>query len=210
MPIRTIASGDPAAAAGSLANRLGGNWSVESLNTVTARLANGITSVDLAALIEVELAFTILIAAIGTALFLLAEVTERRRELATLEAIGAEPTQLQRALGAETTVIGVIGALTGILVGGLLGFALLQILAGVFDPPAQLPVIPFAQIGAVLLIVAGALVGGWIMRAVGFAGQGGMLYTIVVAIGGAVLLTFLYRLIFRKRERGESQYRKAA
>jgi uncharacterized membrane protein YeaQ/YmgE (transglycosylase-associated protein family) len=62
----------------------------------------------------------------------------------------------------------------------------------------------------IILGIGGALVGGWIMRAIGFAGQGGFIYTVVVAIGGAVLLTFLYRLIFRKRERGETQYRKAA
>jgi putative ABC transport system permease protein len=152
------ANGDPASAAGSLAGRLGADWSVESLNTVTARLANGITSVDLASLVEVELAFTVLIAAIGTALFLLAEIAERRRELATLEAIGAEPAQLRQALGVEAAFIGGVGAATGILVGALLGFALLQILAGVFDPPAQLPVIPIVQIGAMLLIVATALV----------------------------------------------------
>src|SRR5262249_1961050 len=49
-------------------------------------------------------------------------------------------------------------------------------------------------IGDVLLGVAGALIGGWIMRLLGGSGQGGMLYTIIVAIGGAVLLTWVYRL----------------
>jgi len=53
----------------------------------------------------------------------------------------------------------------------------------------------------ILLGIAGALVGGWIMRALGFAG-GGLLYTILVAIGGAVLLVWLYRLITRGRARG--------
>jgi uncharacterized membrane protein YeaQ/YmgE (transglycosylase-associated protein family) len=64
----------------------------------------------------------------------------------------------------------------------------------------------------IVIGIAGALVGGWIMRAIGFAGQGNMIYTILVAIGGAVLLTFLYRLVFRKRGggRGESELRKAA
>lgn len=64
----------------------------------------------------------------------------------------------------------------------------------------------------IVIGIAGALVGGWIMRAIGFTGQGGFFYTILLAIGGAVLLTFLYRLIFRKggRGSGESQFRKAA
>ncbi|MCU1296808.1 MAG: Transglycosylase associated protein [Acidobacteriaceae bacterium] len=51
--------------------------------------------------------------------------------------------------------------------------------------------------------VAGAVVGGWIMRAVGFQGQGGMLYTILVAIGGAVVLTLLYRLLVGPPGRGK-------
>jgi len=47
--------------------------------------------------------------------------------------------------------------------------------------------------------IVGAIVGGWIMRALGFSGQGGMLYTILVAIGGAIVLTLLYRLIIGTR-----------
>jgi hypothetical protein len=38
----------------------------------------------------------------------------------------------------------------------------------------------------ILIGIAGAIVGGWIMRAVGFNGHGGTLYTILVAIGGAI------------------------
>jgi len=47
--------------------------------------------------------------------------------------------------------------------------------------------------------IVGAIVGGWIMRVLGFSGQGGMLYTILVAIGGAIVLTLLYRLIIGTR-----------
>ncbi len=64
----------------------------------------------------------------------------------------------------------------------------------------------------VVIGIAGAIVGGWIMRAVGFAGRGGMIYTVLVAIGGAVVLTFLYRLIVggRGRGSGETGIRKVA
>ena len=51
----------------------------------------------------------------------------------------------------------------------------------------------------IVIGVIGAVVGGWIMRVVGFAGQGGMIYTILVAIGGAVFLTWLYRLVVGPR-----------
>ena len=159
------ATGDPAAAAADVQSRLGQTWQVDSLSNVTARLANGITSVDLGALVQIELAFAVLIAALGTALFLLAGLAERRRELATLEAIGAEPNQLRRAITAETAVIGLTGMLTGLVVGGLLGFAFLQILAGVFDPPADVPVIPFLGLLAVVVAVAAALIAATLLAA---------------------------------------------
>lgn len=51
----------------------------------------------------------------------------------------------------------------------------------------------------IVLGIVGAVVGGWIMQSLGFAGQGGMVYTILVAIGGAVILTAIIRLITRNR-----------
>jgi uncharacterized membrane protein YeaQ/YmgE (transglycosylase-associated protein family) len=41
--------------------------------------------------------------------------------------------------------------------------------------------------------IVGAIVGGFIMRFLGFAGQGGLIYTILVAILGAVVLTAVIR-----------------
>ena len=57
----------------------------------------------------------------------------------------------------------------------------------------------------ILVGIVGALVGGWIMSALGFAGQGGMIYTILVAIGGAIVLTLLYRLVTGGRGRGSGR-----
>lgn len=50
-----------------------------------------------------------------------------------------------------------------------------------------------------VLGLVGAVIGGWIMQSLGFAGQGGMIYTILVAIGGAVVLTAIIRLITGQR-----------
>jgi len=50
--------------------------------------------------------------------------------------------------------------------------------------------------------IVGALIGGWIMSALGFAARGGMIYTILVAILGAVVLTWLIRLITGNRPAG--------
>ncbi len=49
--------------------------------------------------------------------------------------------------------------------------------------------------------VIGAVVGGFLMQSVGFAGQGGLLYSVFVAVLGAVVLTLLLRLVTRGRVR---------
>ncbi len=63
----------------------------------------------------------------------------------------------------------------------------------------------------IVIGIAGGILGGWIMRALGFQGQGGTLYTILVAIGGAIVLTLIFRLIIGERGgRGAGGIRKAA
>ena len=50
--------------------------------------------------------------------------------------------------------------------------------------------------GALMDIIIGhlgALVGGFAMSLLGFSPEGGLIYTIVVAVIGAVLLTWIYR-----------------
>jgi uncharacterized membrane protein YeaQ/YmgE (transglycosylase-associated protein family) len=57
----------------------------------------------------------------------------------------------------------------------------------------------YGVFGDIIVGIIGAIVGGFIMRAVGFSSQGGMIYTIIVAIIGAVILTFILRLISGRR-----------
>lgn len=57
----------------------------------------------------------------------------------------------------------------------------------------------YGAIADIALGIVGAVVGGFIMRAIGFSDQGGMIYTIIVAIVGACLLTWLFRLITGRR-----------
>jgi uncharacterized membrane protein YeaQ/YmgE (transglycosylase-associated protein family) len=51
----------------------------------------------------------------------------------------------------------------------------------------------------IILGIVGALVGGFIARALGFSAQGGLIYTILIAIVGSVLVVFVFRLINGKR-----------
>lgn len=50
----------------------------------------------------------------------------------------------------------------------------------------------------IVIGIAGAILGGFLMRSLGFAGQGGLIYTILVAIIGAVILTAVVRLLKKK------------
>ncbi len=151
------AAGDVGAASTSLVRRLGTGWQVSDLRTTTARLANSITSVDLSGLVLLDVSFAVIIAAVGVTLFLLAGLTERRRELATLVAIGAEPKQVRVSMLGESLFVGVAGIVTGLLIGSLVGLTLLQILAGIFDPPADFPAIPLTLIGAMTGVIVVAL-----------------------------------------------------
>ena len=45
----------------------------------------------------------------------------------------------------------------------------------------------------IVLGIAGSLNGWYLMRLMGYARQGGLLYTLIVAIGGAVILTVVAR-----------------
>lgn len=55
----------------------------------------------------------------------------------------------------------------------------------------------YGAIMDILIGIAGAVVGGFIMRGLGFADSGGLLYTILVAIGGAVILVAVLRMLKR-------------
>ena len=150
------ARGDVGQASKALAASIGPTWHVDDISTTTARLANTVTAVDLGHLVQIDVGFAVVIASIGVALFLLAGIAERRRELATLRAIGAEPAHLRSLLLGETSIVAAVGVSVGLVVGLGIGGMLLQVLAGIFDPPAQIPAVPIAGVAiAVLAIVVG-------------------------------------------------------
>ena len=56
----------------------------------------------------------------------------------------------------------------------------------------------YGPIMDIVLGIVGAVIGGWIMGALGIGG-GGIIWTIIVAIIGAVILVWLVRLITGNR-----------
>lgn len=51
----------------------------------------------------------------------------------------------------------------------------------------------------IVLGIIGAIVGGYVARFLGISPAGGLIYTILIATGGAILVVFLFRLITGKR-----------
>jgi uncharacterized membrane protein YeaQ/YmgE (transglycosylase-associated protein family) len=47
----------------------------------------------------------------------------------------------------------------------------------------------------IILGIVGAIIGGFLMRLEGFSGSGGMVYTIIIAVIGAVILTWVVRKV---------------
>ena len=54
-------------------------------------------------------------------------------------------------------------------------------------------------IADIVLGIVGAVIGGYIAGALGISPVGGLLYTILIAMVGAVIIVFLFRLIMGRR-----------
>jgi uncharacterized membrane protein YeaQ/YmgE (transglycosylase-associated protein family) len=59
---------------------------------------------------------------------------------------------------------------------------------------------PGGFIITIVLSIAGTLVGGFIASALGFGGVNGLnIWSIIIAVLGAILLLFIYRLVMGRR-----------
>jgi putative ABC transport system permease protein len=107
--------------------------------------------------------FGIFYAIVGVAVFvslfgivntLSMSVIERTREIGVLRALGSTRWQVRRQIGDESLVIGLIGALLGIGVGALLGWALLEGLSsGVPGVSYRPPVTTMALVAAAGIVL---------------------------------------------------------
>jgi len=139
---------------------------VTTLGEKQAVINSSLTAVDLWQLTKLELGFSVLMTAGVAGLVLGLSLTERSRTFAILSALGARPAQIGAFLWSEGLFVVVGGALLGVAAGGGIAKMLVTILAGVFDPPPEALVIPWAYL-AVSLITAlscGALAIGLIQR----------------------------------------------
>ena len=108
-------------------------------------------------------AIAVLVAVLGIVNTLITAVLERRRELATLQAIGASRTQVERLVQWEAIYLGAIGALLGVLGGLALAWVLIAVInKQAFGWTIRMTVPLEVLLQAVMLSVGAAWIAGYL------------------------------------------------
>ncbi|WP_322474792.1 ABC transporter permease [Deinococcus sp. AB2017081] len=124
---------------------------VTDLQGARVRVSSGLTAVNLAGLSRIELGFAVLLLAGATGLVLALGLAERQRTFTVLGALGASSRQLGAFLNGEAFVIVGLGGAFGLLIGLGVAQTLVKLLQGVFDPPPEGLLLPWAYLGALLI-----------------------------------------------------------
>jgi putative ABC transport system permease protein len=121
---------------------------VTDIGSVQRMISSGLTSVNLHGLTRLELVFAVLLVMGSTGLILALGLTERRRNFAILDALGAKSSQLGAFIWSEGLLILVGGGVVGTLLGFAIAHVLVNVLTGVFDPPPEHLYIPWGYMAA--------------------------------------------------------------
>lgn len=131
---------------------------IQSTDTVVKVDSSSMTSLNLEGLGIMELVYSVIVATIGLAVFLLAMVNERRREFGTMRALGADLRTLRRFLFAEATAIGGLSLVIGTAIGFVLARLLVTLLAVIFTIPAIAPVAAWPELGMLFVLVSAGMI----------------------------------------------------
>ncbi|MEW2471342.1 FtsX-like permease family protein [Streptomyces sp. NPDC046994] len=147
-----------------LSKQLGTSATVTDLTQTRGTVGTSLTSVDLAGLTRIELAFAVLLAAGSGGLVLALGLAERRRTFAIATVLGAKKRQLRGMVITEALLLAATGLAGGALIGWILSEMLVKVLTGVFDPPPASLAVPglyltLTAVAAVGAILAAALNG---------------------------------------------------
>ncbi|MGW1068925.1 ABC transporter permease [Streptomyces aureus] len=137
-----------------LHRQLGTGATVTDLTQTRGTVGTSLTSVDLAGLTRIELAFAVLLAAGAGGLVLALGLAERRRTFAVATVLGAKSGQLRGMVLTEALLLTAGGLVGGALIGWALSEMLVKVLTGVFDPPPASLSVP----GGYLALTTGAAV----------------------------------------------------
>jgi putative ABC transport system permease protein len=125
---------------------------VTDIGSVQRMISSSLTSVNLHGLTRLELAFAVLLVMGSTGLILALGLTERRRNFAILDALGAKSSQLGAFIWSEGLLILVGGGVIGTLLGFGIAQILVKVLTGVFDPPPEHLYMPWGYMAALAAV----------------------------------------------------------
>jgi putative ABC transport system permease protein len=149
-------SDPPAVAQRIAAATRGDGVTVDDIRHQTKQTVSSITTVDLSGISRIERIFTIVLTAAAMALFVALGVSERRREFATMAAVGTPLRDVATFLYSEVALVLTAGLALAVGLGWLLSTMLVAMLQHVFDPPPDQLAIPWGFLGE----LAGATVVG--------------------------------------------------
>ncbi len=147
------------AVAASVRQLVGTSATVTDISQARGLVGSSLTSVDLSGLSKIELGFALVLVAAAGGLVTGLGLTERRRSMAIVSALGASRRQLRRLSVGEPTFVVIVGLVVGAVVGGALSYLLVKILTGVFDPPPAHLAWPWAYLTLAVLGTVAAVVG---------------------------------------------------
>ncbi len=142
-------SGDPATVARRVAAATAGaGTQVQNITQQRQVTASAITTVDLTGISRIEEAFALVLAAAAMGLFVALGIAERRRELATMAALGAPLRDVGAFLWSEAALVLGTALVLAAGLGWLLSEMLVAMLQHVFDPPPDALAIPWGFLAA--------------------------------------------------------------
>ncbi|WP_020677593.1 ABC transporter permease [Geopsychrobacter electrodiphilus] len=140
---------------------------VTDLGSAQRLISSSLTSVDLHGLTRLELILALFLVMGATGLILALGLTERRRNFAILEALGASSRQLGAFIWSEILLILVGGGVIGTFLGLGIAQILVKVLTAVFDPPPEHLYIPCSYLSLLAVVaIVSTILATWIIRQV--------------------------------------------
>jgi putative ABC transport system permease protein len=150
---------DPASVARRVAAATSGaGTSVKDIRQQAAQTASSITAVDLGGIRDIEEIFAIVLAAGAMSLFVGLALSERRRELAMMAAVGAPLRHIAAFLWSEAALVLALSLALAASLGLLLSLMLIAMLQHVFDPPPDHLAIPWGYLGGLAAATTAAAI----------------------------------------------------
>ena len=148
---------NPGAVAQRLRSRVGTSAQVTDIANQRKVIGSNLTAVELSGLTKVELGFSLVLAIAASGLALGLGFQERRRTFAIAGALGAKTRQLGGFVWGESLFVTAGGLILGTVAAVAISDMLVKVLTGVFDPPPDVLSVPWAYLGAVIVLTLGAV-----------------------------------------------------